>query len=390
MRKIRILYIDTNNTFGGGQTTLLRLLDGLNKDRFLPLVVCSKDNERFIQELKKRPIEFIILETKNLVLENKPLKAVLQLPNFVKMNFKITQAIRQKKPDIIHVNLFYSTLFSIIPAKFYRRPFIWVAQTRDDLLKYKIFTKFLISLADKTIITCKDFLRLAKENSFNLSKLKTIYTGLNMKEYRLRENLEGNIEINGKEVKKPIIAMVARFDREQKGHQYFIEAAKIIKENISGVNFLIVGGTVNSEEEKFKRELEESVKELGLADQIIFTGFYPDLIYLLSNVAIVVIPSLYEAPSAVAMEASAMKRPVVASNVGGIPEVVIDGETGFLVLPKNPRAIAEKVVFLLRNPEKAKEMGEKGYQRIRENFPQERLAREYEKIYNDLIQKSRQ
>lgn len=383
----KILYIYTHTAFGGGETMLLRLMDGLNKQKFSPIVACSNENKRLIQELKEKSIKFIPLTVQNITSENKFLKAILQLPNFLKMNYRIAQIIRRESPDIIHVNLFYSALFSIIPAKLYRKPFIWVAQTPSDLLKYKFFTRFLIWLSNKTILTCRDFIRIAKENNFNISKLQTIYTGLKMDEFYQKENSGDTIEINGKEIKKPIIAMIGRFDRYQKGHQYFIEAAKVIKEKILNVNFLIVGGTVNPEEEKYKRELEDKVKELGLSDQVIFTGFYPDLIYLLSNIEIVIIPSLYEAPSAVAMEAMAMKRPVVASNVGGIPEVVINGETGFLVPPKNPRAIAEKTIFLLKNPQKAREMGEKGYLRVKENFTQEKLAREYEKLYEELIRR---
>ena len=383
----KILYIYTHTAFGGGETMLLRLMDGLNKQKFSPIVACSNENKRLIQELKEKSIKFIPLTVQNITSENKFLKAILQLPNFLKMNYRIAQIIRRESPDIIHVNLFYSALFSIIPAKLYRKPFIWVAQTPSDLLKYKFFTRFLIWLSNKTILTCRDFIRIAKENNFNISKLQTIYTGLKMDEFYQKENSGDTIEINGKEIKKPIIAMIGRFDRYQKGHQYFIEAARIINKRISNANFLIVGGTVNSEEEKFKRELEERVKELGLSNQILFTGFYHDLIYLLSNIEVVVIPSLYEAPSAVALEAMAMRRPVVASNVGGIPEIVIDSETGFLVPPKNPQAIAEKVIFLLKNPQIAKEMGEKEYQRIKENFTQERLVREYEKLYENLLKK---
>ena len=384
---VKILHIYTHTAMGGGETMLLHLLDGLDKNEFLPIVACSQENSRLIRALKERKIEVYPLKMKNLTLENKFLKAVLQLPNFLKINLQTAQIIKRKKPDILQAGLFYSALFSIIPAKIYRKPFIWIAQTPSDLLRYKILTKFLISLADKTILTCKDFIRLARENGFNISKLQTIYTGLKMEEFCQKEDLGNEIEINGKKVKKPIVAMIARFDRYQKGHQYFIEAAKIIKERLLEVNFLVVGGAVNLEEEKYRRGLEDKVKQLGLSNQILFTGFYPNLNYLLSNIEIVVIPSLYEAPSAVALEAMTMKRPVVASNVGGIPEVVVDGETGFLVPPKNPEAIAKKVIFLLKNPQIAKEMGEKGYQRVKENFTQEKLAREYEKIYDNLLKK---
>lgn len=384
---VKVLYIDTHNTFGGGQTMLLRLLDGLDKNRFHPIVVCFKDNQKFIQELKRCSINFIPIKTKILVLENKFFKAILQFPDFLRTNLKIAQIIKQKKPDVIHVNLFYSALFSIIPAKIYKKPFIWVIQTLSDLLRYKILTKLLIRFSNKTILTCKDFVRLAEKNGLGTEKLKVIYTGLKIDEFQLKKTQENEIEINGKKIKKPIVAMVGRFDKHQKGHQYFIEAARIINGKMPEVNFLVVGGAVNKKEEEFKKELQTKVKELGLSEKVIFTGFYPDLIYLLSNIEVVVIPSLYEAPSAVAMEASALKRPIVASNVGGIPEVVIEGKTGFLVPPKNPQAIAEKAIFLLRNPKVAREIGERGYQRVKENFTQERLAREYEKVYEELIEK---
>lgn len=382
---IKILYIDTHNTFGGGQTMLLRLIEGLDKSKFLPIVVCSKDNQKFIQEFKKISIKFIPIKTKILILENKFLKAILQFPNFIKANFKIAQIIKKTKPDIIHVNLFYSALFSIIPVKLCRKPFIWVALTPSDLLRYKIFTKFLIQFSDRTILICKDFIRIAKKNNLNTSKLQTIYAGLKIEDYYQKGSSGNEIEINGQKIKKPIVVMIARFDRYQKGHQYFIEAAKIIKEKISNANFLIIGGAANPEEENYKRELENKVKKLGLSNKILFTGFYPDLVYLLSNIEVVVIPSLCEGAPAVALEAMAMKRSVVASNVGGIPEVVVDGETGFLVPLKNPEAIAEKVIFLLKNPKKAKEMGEKGYQRVKTCFTLEKMVREHEKVYYELL-----
>lgn len=177
--------------------------------------------------------------------------------------------------------------------------------------------------------------------------------------------------------------MVARMDPEQKGQQYFIETAKMILKDIKEVNFLIVGKTSNLKEERSKRGLESLAK--GISEKIIFTGFFSDLNYLLSNIEILVVPSLSEGFPATVLEAMVMRKPVVASNVGGIPEAVIDGETGFLVPAKNPEAIAEKVIFLLKNPKKARKIGEKGYQRVKTNFTQEKMAREYEKIYKSLL-----
>lgn len=384
---LKILHTYTHTAYGGGQTMLLSLIDGLSKNRVSSVVICSKDNLKFIEELKEKSIKFIPINSKNLVLENKFLKAIFQFPNFLLTVLKTAKTIKEEKPDIVQANIFYSALFSVIPAKLYRKPFIWIAQTPSDLLRYKTLTRFLIWSADRTILTCKDFIRIARENGFNTSKLHTIYAGLKMEDYWQRENSGKEITINNREIKKPIIAMIARFDRYQKGHQYFIKAAEIIRKRFTEANFLIIGEATGPEEKKFQKELEKKVKKLGLSDRIIFAGFYADLNYLLSNIEVVVIPSLYEAPSAVALEAMAMKRPVVASKAGGIPEVVVEGKTGFLVPVKNSQAIADKVIFLLEHPEIAKKMGQQGHLRVKENFTREKLTREYEKVYNDLLKK---
>jgi glycosyltransferase involved in cell wall biosynthesis len=379
---IKILYIDTHYIYAGGQNHLIRLIDGLDKTKYFPMVLCARENKKFIQELEQRNIKFFPIKTKNLITENKILKAILQTPNFLYLVFKTISIIKKEKIDILQANLFYSALFSLIAAKLCKKPFLWTLHTLDEVFKYKIFIKFLSEFSDSTITICNNYTEIAKKEGINVSKFQTIYDGIKAKE--IISNI-GELRINNQLIKKPIVAMIGRIDTEQKRQQDFIEAAEIVLEEIPEVYFLIVGGTSNPYEEKQKKELESLIKKKRISHRVLLTGFISNLEEILASIDIFVLPSVKEGVPAAILEAMVAKKPVIASNVGGIPEVVIDGETGFLVEPKNPKVIAEKIIFLLKNPEKAKEMGESGYQRIKNYFTLEKMAREHEKLYEELI-----
>lgn len=379
----RILYIDNAQMYGGGPKYLLNLLDCINKNQYTPIVICSGENQKFTEELKNRKIEFIPVKTKFLTEGNKIISAFLRIPNFFSLCIKTFKIIRERKIDIVQANLFYSALFGGIAGKLLRKPFIWIVHTGDSFQRYKILTKFLVRITDK-IVTVSHYLeRIARENSIDVNKFQTIYAGILLNNFHFKNNQEKKLIIDNQEIERPIICMVTRFTPE-KGCQYFIEAAKIVTRRISKANFLIIGGALTSREKGMERELKNLIKKIKVSNQVLFIGFHADVMKILSGVDILVLPSLSEGFGLVILEAMATKRPVVASNVGGILEVVVDGETGFLVPPKNPEAIAEKVIFLLKNPQIAKKMGEKGYLRVKENFTQERMVREYEKLYQIL------
>jgi len=380
---IKILYIDTHHIYAGGQNHLVRLIEGLDKTKYFPIVLCAAENERFIQELKKRDIEFVEVKTKNLISENKLLKAILQFPNFLYLLLKTSSIVKKRKIDILQANLFYSALFSLVAAKLLKKPFLWTLHILDNVFKYKNLVKVLTKFSDRTITICNNYTMVVKQEGLDVSKFQTIYDGIKTKEIFL--SAEKKLRINNKLIEKPIVAMIARIDPAQKRQQDYIKAAEIVLKEFPKVYFLIVGGTSNPEEEKQKRELEELIKRKGISNRVLLTGFFPDLDYLLSNIEILVLPSLKEGVPAIILEAMGAKKPVISTNVGGIPEVIIDGETGFLIPPQNPQILAEKILYLLENPHRGKEMGEKGYQRIKFYFTLEKMAREHEKLYDNLL-----
>jgi glycosyltransferase involved in cell wall biosynthesis len=129
----------------------------------------------------------------------------------------------------------------------------------------------------------------------------------------------------------------------------------------------------------------EFCSELGIEGDVIFTGFRRDVERFYSIMDIFVLPSTWEPFGNVLLEAMSFAKPVVATNVGGIPEVVVDEETGFVVPPEDPEALANKIMFLIKNKELCREMGLKGRKKVKEYFTPERLRDEVESVYESLV-----
>jgi len=153
-----------------------------------------------------------------------------------------------------------------------------------------------------------------------------------------------------------------------------------IVERFPQVRLILAGdGTV-------RQALERQIAELGLVDHVEFRGWIaPDEVPALMNEAtIVVLPSRWEGLPSVALQAAMMARPIVATRVGGIPEVVVHRETGLLVEPEDVSALAAAIAFLLMSPEIAVEMGSTGRRRVQEVFGWDKCVGEYEDLYRQL------
>lgn len=386
-RVTKVLFVYTHTVHGGGEVLLLRIVKGVDKKKIHPFLAISARNDRLAAELRAADISYVTLSDINLLWENKLLKVLVQLPNFIFLNVKIARLIAKEKPDVVHAGMFYSALFSILPAKFFGKPFTWAALTPTDLFRYKFFSKTLMRLSDKTMLPCKDFVRLAKEAKMpGTEKMEVVYTGLREDEFRERPGGD-TFDFNTYHIARPIVALVARYDEVQKGHKYFWEMAHRIHEKMPQVNFVVAGGVFNPVEAEFKERLERLSKDTGIQDNVFCVGLVRDIPDFLSYVDVVVIPSVYEAPSAVAQEAGAAGKPVVAFRVGGIPEVLHDGEGGFLVPFADVDALTERTISLLADPRLARTMGAKGKRFVQENFNERTFIASYERVYGSLAKK---
>lgn len=170
----------------------------------------------------------------------------------------------------------------------------------------------------------------------------------------------------------------------EKGFGVLVEAAKSILRDIPAAGIVLFGEGV------LRPDLERRIAQLGLADRFVMPGFRSDLDSLIAATDVVVLPSFTEGLPNVALEASAAGVPVVATAVGGTPEVVADLETGFLVPPGQPELLAEKVTRLLLDESLQKQMGEAGRARMHEQFTFESQAEAYLNLFDKLLDRNRE
>ena len=178
----------------------------------------------------------------------------------------------------------------------------------------------------------------------------------------------------------PLVTVLSRL-RQLKGIEYFLEAAAIVAPRFPRARFLIVG------DGPYRRKLEQFAARLGLGHRLTFMGFRLDIPSLLSEITISVLPSLSEGLPNALLESMAAGVPVVATRVGGTPELIEDGISGLLVPPRDPRALAGAVALLLANPELAENMGAAARQRVAQRFPMELAVRTTESLYQRLLRK---
>jgi len=279
--------------------------------------------------------------------------------------------------DIVHCAEPRPTIMSFIAARISMRrniKIIW----HDRNTKYHFIAGGIFNFLADFVIAISDFER-KKLIHYGLSrkKIETIHNCLYLStsEHVDKDNSErGKLGLcHGDKV----VGMVAKMIPE-KGHRYFLEAIPSILKYSPQTKFLLVGGG------PLERELRELAYKLNIYKSVVFAGYYKNMGKIYTIIDILVLYSWKEAFGNVCIEAGAFGKPVVASNAGGIAEAVVDGKTGILVPPKNPRKLAEAIIYLLENPDIAKKMGEAGRKRVREYFTIERVGNEVEKVYEHL------
>jgi len=175
-------------------------------------------------------------------------------------------------------------------------------------------------------------------------------------------------------------------DRVWKGHMTLLEAVARLADRWPRLKLVVVG-EVAFWEADYERQLKQRVAELGLTHQVIWTGFRSDVPELLRLCDIFVLPSLREPFGRVIIEAMATGRPVVATKSGGVPEVVVDGQTGLLVPPNDDAVLAAAIETLLIDRKCAQQMGVAGLARARELFSTDRVAQQVQELYRRILSK---
>lgn len=248
-----------------------------------------------------------------------------------------------------------------------KKPWFWLG---DWLLRKRTDMGMAVTNA------VRDF--MARDRCVPAEKTEIVWYGVDLDRFVIRESQERLRERFGFPPDAFMVGVASRL-REEKGVQHFVRAAALIREQVPSAVFAVAGDGPQRD------ELHKLARSLNLNPEVFrFLGHVSDIPAFLSAVDVVVIPSLREGFGLSIIEAMACGRPVVASNVGGIPEVVGDPGNAILVPPGSPQAICEGVLRLLRDPELARTLGEKGRKNAARFSIEERTAH-LGRLYRKLV-----
>jgi len=212
-------------------------------------------------------------------------------------------------------------------------------------------------------------------------KLRLIPLGIELEKYRAVKSPREVRQLLGISERTPLLGTVGRLEIA-KGQCYLLEAMPLILEQVPTAMLVMVG------EGRQRKDLETRIRKLGISGQVLMTGFRDDLYDILNAIDLFVLPSLWEGLGMVLLEAMAFKKPVVASRVGGVTDVVDNGVNGLLVPPRDPAALAGAVIELLKEPARRVLMGEQGRNKVQTRFRREHFHREMLALYRELLGKA--
>jgi len=414
-KKIKILHIITRLDKGGSADIAFTIASSLNRAKYKITLISgltrNEDAIAFEKMAKRQDIDLVFIPE---------LMRRISLINDLKAFLKLYRLIKNGEYNIVHThsskagilgrwaacfvncrlritNLGFFNLTSKIPPpksiKIIHMPHGHIFYGYYGYFKtifFILLEAITAFFTDRIItLTCsgkRDHIKygIGRENKF-----VPIYNGIDLDRYK-------NVQIDRVKKKEElgiygdsfVVADISRLD-PVKGNRYFIEAINRVTRYTlhvtREVRFLVVGD--GSEREM----LEKMAEKYGIMDKVIFTGMRNDIPEILAVSDLVVLPSLMEGLGIVLLEAMAAGRPVVATWVGGVPEIVKDGETGFLVPPKNSKAIADAIIALLADEDLRKRMGKAGRSWVNEmenglpRFSIEAMVRKIERLYKEVL-----
>ena len=243
--------------------------------------------------------------------------------------------------------------------------------------------RYACRFADRILVNADAVKTWLIDDGYDGRRIVVIPNGVDLERFSAPPDRDGIRRELGLAAATPLVVVVSRLAR-LKGLEQLIEAAALLRAPHPDARFLIVGETAPAET-AYLDELKQVAARHRVADAVIFTGLRSDVPALLSAADVAVMPSLNEALSNVLLESMAAGAPTVATRVGGTPEAVVDGETGLLVPPGDPRALAAAIATLLGDRALAARLGHAARLLIRERFSVDRMVAATEQIYLQLL-----
>lgn len=363
--KVKILFIIGSFATGGKERQLAELIKGLSKDKHEIHLLIRSESTHYINDLAAHLSSIYNLNSTKIGLKG---------------FFKIASHINKIKPTILHSWAINTSVFVILARLLTIRGFIFIdGSIRNAPHQFPKFSKewfmrrFTNLFSDSIVSNSKAGLLVYKTP---LSKSICIWNGFDFNRLQLKTSaslIKQELNINTRFV----VGMVARLDKF-KDWQTFLEAARIILHDRDDVTFIAIGGGNDLEKHK------QTIKNWNL-ERFVFTGERSDVENIVNMLDVGVLASFSEGISNTIMEYMAMAKPVVASGAGGINELVIHNQTGFIYEIGNSEQLAKYILNVINNEKLGIEMGLDGKKRIENYFNITQMVFHYEELYQNLI-----
>lgn len=371
-----------SGAFGGVQHTMLDIVKHINRDRFEPIVICSPGGE--LPEMLARLNARVCAVGAGEYLRFSTWQPIGTIRDLLAIAREIIRLAREEGVRLVHA--FDGMLFFAASLATLVQPDLKVIWLDSGFNLYPRHFRVLMKLCFKraALVAAVTGIRREQliEEGLNEAKSAVFHCGTDF-HLRPQASAPSAFAASPDTFRVGIVARIVPI----KNFELFLQSARIVADKHAHVRFHIVGskGFLESDLEYFQR-IEALIRSLNLSDLVSFHEPVEDLSPILGRFDLLVSSSHIETFGRTLVEAMAMSKPVVATEVGGVPEVVADGEVGYLVPPGDAEAMAEKICRLIEDAELREAIGRNGRKRVLELFDIRAIIRRWEQTYQDLLQ----
>ena len=373
---MKVLHVSAAGERGGLEVVLLNFLRRLDRSRFTPYALFLEDGP-FIREVKDTATETHVIDAGRV-------RQILKTSKAVGM---VARLIRSQRIDLVHTWNAKAHIYGGLAAALTGVPTLYhlhgvprMTISRDGLVS-------LLSVAApaRCTVACSAYVAGEFRRAWHSRReLEVVYNGTMPCVSTVREPRSIRAEFGIPDVAS-IIVMATRLQRWKGVHIFLDAAARVLKSHPEAF-FIVVGGTLFGLEQAYALELHQQVERLKLNRSVCLAGFRSDVNPFYSAADIVVHSSIEPEPfGMVLIEAMACAKPVIASDSGGPREIVETGVTGLLVPPRDPEALAQAILALLRDPDRRVQMGRAGAARVRACFSTEHMVGQLQALYEEML-----
>ncbi|MGA9883696.1 MAG: glycosyltransferase family 4 protein [Candidatus Acidiferrales bacterium] len=372
---IPLAYFSNSQARGGVEEHMSALLRGLDRKQFRPMLICSHEAAREFAADVPSDVRIVPIAYRGL--------------GDSKGGIQLAHLLRQNRIKILHSHLFYSSLFASPLGWLTRVPVIVETPHLRELWRHGIVKgSFLV---DRIIGRFVDaYIAVSRANALYLSQVKKlpaskvhlIHNGTNVKRFQDLPSMSQKKRLTlGFAESDPVALVPARLE-PQKGHGVLLQALPSVLKEFPALKVVLVG------EGALRDELQAEVQQKELSGSVRFVGRQSDMESWFELCDFSILPSFYEGLPLVAVESLAAGKAMVATEVDGTPEVILNGKTGLTVPPGKPEALAQAICKMLCNPNMRNSMGAFGREWVATHFTEERQIQKTQQLYLELMEQA--